>query len=300
MLIWIRRAAFSSFLLALCAHANAQSRSDLYSQFQQPTALAIEAAMDEWWMRGDAGSWNRHEGMLSGSVSKLDLKAPGVARRDYDKGVALLLRKNLDGAVEQLTRAITAYPSFVAAHNALGSAYLQLGRNEQARQEFAEAVSLDDHLPGSHLNLGKAQLALQDYAGAEGSIQKASALTPLDLRLLTALTYAQLLNHDYGGVIATTEQVHRKKHENAAIVHYFAAAAWQGQNDLSEMERELNTFLSEDPKSSLAAAASGMVSRIEDQRTHPPVPEATITYSAAEKVARPASSAGIPARAANS
>src|SRR5579863_1402121 len=111
----------------------------------------------------------------SGSVSKLDLKAPGKAQQEYHKGYQLLMRKDLQGAVAHLTNATAIYPSFVAAHNALGSAYLSLNENEQARGEFAQAVTLDDHLPNSYLNLGCAQLALKKYPEAEESLRKASS-----------------------------------------------------------------------------------------------------------------------------
>jgi tetratricopeptide (TPR) repeat protein len=92
------------------------------------------------------------------SVSKLDLKAPSKARREYEKGYQLLLRKDCQEALLHLLKSTELYTDFPAAHNALGSAYLNLGQNDQARQEFSKAVSLDDHLPNSHLNLGVAQL----------------------------------------------------------------------------------------------------------------------------------------------
>ena len=120
-----------------------------------------------------------------GSLSKLDLKAPGKARHEYDKGYQLLQRKDLQGAVEHLTAATSIYTSYVAAHNALGSAYLALGQNDKARAEFAQAITLDDHLPTSYLNLGCAELALSHYPAAEEAIQKASNIAPLDLQLLT-------------------------------------------------------------------------------------------------------------------
>lgn len=90
---------------------------------------------------------------LRGSLSKLDLEAPGKARREFEKGYQLLMRKDHQGAVRHLTVATTIYPRFVAAHNALGSAYLGQGQNDQARSEFAQAIALDDHLPNSYLNL---------------------------------------------------------------------------------------------------------------------------------------------------
>ena len=207
-----------------------------------------------------------------GSVSKLDLKAPGKAQRAYEKGYQLLMRKDLQGAVEHLTKATEIYPSFVSAHNALGSAYLGLGQNDQARGEFAQAVSLDDHLPTSYLNLGCAQLALKDYPAAQGSIQKAAALAPLDLQLLTALAYGQFMNHDYLAAVATAHQVHERKHEGAAMVHFYAAAAWEAENKLPEAQYELLTFLREDPKSSAAVSAQKMMEEIQEERKHPRAP----------------------------
>ncbi len=241
--------------------------------------------------------WERNLASLSSSVSKLDRKAPNSASREYEKGVRFLVQKKFDGAVASLTKAVTIYPNFVSAHNALGSAYLNLGQNEQARSEFARAIELDDHLPYCYLNLGWSQLALKNFSAAQESIQKASALAPLDLHLLTALTYAQLLNHDYTAAIATAHQVHGRNHDGAAIVHYFAAAAWQGQNNLDETKNELQTFLDEAPNSPTAGAARQMIEQITDARNHPPPPSSVeIAYSSAPLDPN-ATSTGIPARA---
>jgi Tfp pilus assembly protein PilF len=133
----------------------------------------------------------------SASVSKLDLKAPGKAQREYDKGFQLLMKKDLPAAVGHLGNALQIYPSYVAAHNALGTAYLGLNQNEEARGEFDKAVTLDDHLPNSYLNLGCAQLALKQYPAAEESLRKASSIAPLDIQLQLALTYGEFANHNY-------------------------------------------------------------------------------------------------------
>ncbi len=65
-----------------------------------------------------------------GSVSKFDLKAPARAKKEYEKGYQLLQRKDLQGAVEHLSNAIRIYKDFVAAHNSLGTAYLELNQNQ--------------------------------------------------------------------------------------------------------------------------------------------------------------------------
>ena len=197
----------------------------------------------------------------SDSVSQLDLKAPEKVRREYWKGYMQLLRKDLQGAIEHLARAASMYPSFVAAHNALGIAYLNLGQIQQARDEFARAVALDDHLPGSYLNLGCAQLQLQQYPEAIESLKKASSIAPLDLQLLKALTYAEFKNRDYPAVIATARHVHSHKHQGAAVVHLYAAGAREAQHNLNEALGEMETLLNEDPKSPL----SGQFRQILDQ-----------------------------------
>jgi VWFA-related protein len=214
-----------------------------------------------WWINGQQ---NGHSPLDSptGSVSMLDLKAPGNARKEFAKGYQFLMRKDFPNAIEHLKAAISIYPDFVAAHNALGSVYLGQGQNDLAQEQFAKAVALDDHLPTSFLNLGCAQLALKDYSSAEKSVQKASTLAPLDLQLATALAYAEFMNHDYPAVVATARKVHSGKHQGAAMVHYFAAAAYDGQNRLPDAQIELQTLLKEDPQSPAAEQARNILLQI--------------------------------------
>jgi Ca-activated chloride channel homolog len=239
--------------------------------------------------------WQHHLESLS-SASKLDLNVPVAAYRQYEKGAHLLIDKKFDQAVEPLTKAISIYPKYVGAHNALGLAYLRVGRNQEAEVAFSQSVALDDHLPYSFLNLSWAQIAVKDFRQAEATLQKASDLAPLDLHLLTALAYAQLLNQDYSGVIATTEKVHNRKHEAAAVVHYFAAAAWQAQGRLDQTQTELQTYLQEDPQSPFADAAKHLIVQIQDQQKNSPAAPVQIAFNASP-LDPDVTTSGIPAQA---
>ncbi len=252
--------------------------------------------MGLWLNESDDDARRKKMENFSDAVSKLDLKAPGAARREYEKGTELLLKKSFSQAVEHFAKAIAVYPNFVAAHNALGSAYLDLGQNEQGEKEFSQSVALDSHLPVSFMNLGRAQWALKNFSGAQESMQKASGLAPLDLHLLSALTYAQFLNHDYNATIATAQQVHTRKHESAAIVHYFAAAAWQGQNKLPEAQKELQTFLEEAPTSPSADAARQMIEQLKDRQSQPAPAPVEIAFFASPLDPN-ATPGGLPAAA---
>ena len=192
----------------------------------------------------------------NGAVSKLDMKAPGKAQREYGTGYQMLLRGDIEGAVQHLGQSLTFYPKFVAAHNALGTAYLNLNQNEQARNEFAKAVELDDHLPNSYLNLGCAQLALKDFPGAEESFRKASAIAPLDLQLLTAKAYGEYANKDFPAVLDTVKAVHARKHEGAEVVHFFAAGAFEAQGNLEGSAARTGDVVGGKSENSLCRAIS--------------------------------------------
>ncbi|HEX3118036.1 MAG TPA: VWA domain-containing protein [Candidatus Acidoferrum sp.] len=201
----------------------------------------------------------------SGSVSQLDLKAPAKAQREYEKGYQLLMKKDAPGAIAHLTKSIEIYPSFVAAHNALGTAYLNQGDSQQAVEQFHRAIALDEHLPNSYLNLGCAQLAMKNYSDAEGSLKKASAIAPMDLSLLTALTYAEFANQDYAAVVSAVKQIHGRKHEGAAVVHSFAAGAMEAQGNFAGARGEMETALAEAPKSESAGEWRKMLQQIKDE-----------------------------------
>ena len=201
-----------------------------------------------------------------GPASRLDLKAPGKATREYGLGYVLLLKKDLDAATLHLKKSIEIYPNYVSAHNALGTAYLMRAENEEAKSEFAQAVMLDDHLPNSHLNLGLTHLALKEYPQAEESLRAAASIAPLDLKLQVALTYAEYKNKDYSAVLATSRHVHEKPHQGAAAVHLYAAAAWQAQGHLSEAHSEMDTLLKEDPHSQSAAIYGQFLAQIEAEQ----------------------------------
>jgi Ca-activated chloride channel homolog len=223
----------------------------------------------------------------SGSVSKLDLKAPNKAQAEYAKGLQLLMRKDADGAIAHLLRATNIYPKFVAAHNALGTAYLNLKQNEKARDEFSQAVGLDEHMPNSYLNLGCAQLAMEQYGAAEETFRKASSLAPLDTQLQLALAYGEFANKDYPAVLATAKDVHSRKHQGAELVHFFAAAALESQNDLAGAQNEIHLLLKENPRSPSADQFRKILDQLKEEQSR----RAELNFDPLQKVTY---SIGIP------
>jgi Ca-activated chloride channel family protein len=276
----LRRAPLFGFLVS--CHLAAQlialgTPSDGYGNMTSLDAIQTTQLQTNLFLIGSRSSHLPEIQDPNSSVSKLDLKSPGKAQREYEKGYRLLMGNDPQGAVEHLANSISIYPKFVAAYNALGSAYLKLGQNELARGEFVQAVALDDHLPNSYLNLGCAELALKHYPAAEDSLRKASSIAPLDIQLQLALAYAEFVNHDYSAVLALAQRMHEHKHEGAALVHFFAAGAWEAQGNLGEAQNEMETLLREDPKSASAVQFRQLLEQIKaeevsqaEAKVHPP------------------------------
>lgn len=261
-----RWALLSVFLVPWAAIAQGRGNSSPGAPFRPMDPIENTRAEFDLFLMGNRDAHGSDLQSPSGPASRLDLKLPGKARREYDRGYQLLMQNDFRGAVEHLAKSINSYPRFVSAHNALGTAYLKLGQKEEARSEFAQAVALDDHLPNSYLNLGCAQLALKQYPQAEESLQRAASMAPLDVEVRLALAFAQYLNKDYSAVLATSRQVHEMVHEGAAAVHLYAAGAWEAQGNLAEAQHEMETLLREDPLSDSGDQYRQILEKIEAEQ----------------------------------
>ncbi len=198
----------------------------------------------------------RQQGMVdSGAVSTLDLAAPPKAINEFNQATALLRGEHSQDAVAHLQKAITVYPKFVAAHNYLGLAYMDLDDSTRAQTEFETAIQLDPKFAGSFLNLGKLQLSQKNFAAASSNLEKAAALRPTDPGVLTALAYAQHGNAQYKEAIETVGRVHAQQHPGMGNAHYVAAVSAVEISDLAAAQREFGLFLQEDPMNPLAATA---------------------------------------------
>jgi VWFA-related protein len=287
--------AFLFSLIPLCALA--QQHSPQYGSNGQPLnpefpMLVEQQRLDAWFLHTMGNERTARPEKLPDGISKLDLMAPGKARGEYDKGFVESYRQNFNRAVVHFEKAVSIFPRYFAAHNALGTVYMRLGMNEKARSEFQTAASLDDHLPHSYSNLALACLTLKDYPAAVQAAQKASSISPLDLKLPVLLAYSELMNQDYPAALATAQQLHGRKHGHSAVVHYLAAVAQQSQQNPDGMRTELQLFLQEDPEGPNAEQAREFIAKIDAWRSGTPNSAISVSYGpdSSETVASPGSS----------
>lgn len=191
----------------------------------------------------------------SGAVSALDLDAPNNAVEQFNRASTLLKAQKSQEAVKYLKKAISDYPKFVAAHMALGRAFVDLGERDWARSEFEAAGKIDPKFAGAFLNLGRLAISGNDFATAESELEKAENLRPKDPKILLTLAFAENGNHEYVRALATVQRLHALDHKGMANAHYLAASAAMSLKNYEAMERELNIFVSEDPTNEYAAVA---------------------------------------------
>jgi tetratricopeptide (TPR) repeat protein len=75
-------------------------------------------------------------------ISTRELKIPGKARYEYEKGLGSLAKEDLTGSVSHFTKAAQAFPDYYESYYHLGVAETRLGHKDGAMQAFQRAIDL--------------------------------------------------------------------------------------------------------------------------------------------------------------
>ena len=166
------------------------------------------------------------------TVSVRDLKIPGKARDDYQKGLECLAKNDFAGSVNQFKKSIKVFPEYYEALSQLGMAEIHLGGMEEARNAFQSAIDIskgryaaaqfgfgyllylegkadeaeailrrglevNDNAPDGHVILAMALLALNRLDEAEKSAGEALLRKPgfAEAYLVLADVYARRRNY---------------------------------------------------------------------------------------------------------
>lgn len=210
------------------------------------------------------------------TVSVHNLKVPGKARHEFEKGIERLQKNDAQGSLDHFKEATDAFPNYYEAYYQIGLANMELRRGNEAEQalqrsidlsgggyaepQFAlgamlcdkqayqdaervlrRAIDVDGNSWKGHLFLGQALFGQNRMADAEKSVREAVLRKP-DV----ASSYVLLAN------------IHIRRHEYILGI------------------KDLDTFLSMKPEGSTSeqaravrAAAAKIVSRLEQSVTPP-------------------------------
>jgi tetratricopeptide (TPR) repeat protein len=147
------------------------------------------------------------------TVSVRELKIPGKARNELQKGFERLAKNDPAGSLSHFTKATQAFPGYFEAYYHTGVAEMKLGHNEEATKAFQMAIDLsggqyawaefglgyllceegkpgeaekiirrglevEDAAPEGHVSLGNALMQLNRPDEAERSVQEALLRNP--------------------------------------------------------------------------------------------------------------------------
>ena len=76
------------------------------------------------------------------TVSARELKIPGKARGEYEKGLGSLAKEDLAGSLSHFTKAAQAFADYYEAFYHIGVVETSLGRKDEAMQAFQKAIDL--------------------------------------------------------------------------------------------------------------------------------------------------------------
>jgi tetratricopeptide (TPR) repeat protein len=114
----------------------------------------------------------------------------------------LMAGRHFRQAEVELLRALSSTPSDVRALNLLALVRFKLGKLEEARSTYREVASLRPDDGAVQRNLGLLSLKLERFADAAAELERATRLTPGDLRAWSYLGYALTKRGDRGAAAA--------------------------------------------------------------------------------------------------
>jgi len=113
-------------------------------------------------------------------VSRAELSVPGEARQLYDKAVQYLGRRDTQGAVDCLKKAVEISPTYASAWNHLGTIAYQTGQYREAEDYFRKALAQEPGHYAALVNLGGALLAEGKFDESLVANQRAAKARPDD------------------------------------------------------------------------------------------------------------------------
>jgi tetratricopeptide (TPR) repeat protein len=196
------------------------------------------------------------------SVSELDRKVPGPARKEFEKATQAANAHKTEEAIAHLRKAISLYPDYVMAYNDLGTYLLEQGKLEEAATELRKAITLDEKAFNPALNLGIVLVYQKRFTEAADLLAKAQSLAPTSpaVHLYSGLAAARLGRFE----VADKElrAAYSLGDSNYAIALFHLGQLYLNRADRTEALRFFERYLAEVPNATNADEVRKMIARL--------------------------------------
>jgi len=197
------------------------------------------------------------------SVKARDDSIPPQARKEFETGQKLLNeKKDAEGGIKHLRKAIQLYDKFPEAHLMLGLVYMDLRKLDESQAALQKATELDSTAPAGYLALGALFNQMKKYDDAEKALTHGLELKPdvAEGQYELAKTYWALGRwqdaepHAQKAVAITP---------NMAPVHVLLGNVALRKRDNTAALHEFKEYLRLDPQGPMAAGVAQMIQKIE-------------------------------------
>ena len=200
-----------------------------------------------------------------GFVSAASLNIPEKARKEFDKGLNGLDKKDYPEAQKHFEKAVAIYPKYAAALNNLGYVAMLNGQNAEGEAFFEKAIAADDQYPGAYLNLARVRWGQSRFDDAEKLLVKDTSLDPQNVEAICLLANVAARKGKYDEAITLARKVHTMPHEAFAVAHYIAGLSFQEKNQLNDAAVEFRQYLKEAPEGKSATNARTALANVEQR-----------------------------------
>jgi tetratricopeptide (TPR) repeat protein len=182
------------------------------------------------------------------TVSARGSDIPEQAAARYKEALKLSRTGDRSKAIEQLKNALSIYPEFMLALNELGVQYLRLHQPEKAADPLKAALKIAPDAFAPQLNYGIALVRMKNYGEASTSLKKAVDQDGSSAAAHLYLGEALIGLGDYTGARLHLVRAIELGGDDGVEAHRYLAAAYIEIGQKSDAARELETYLTVNPK----------------------------------------------------
>jgi tetratricopeptide (TPR) repeat protein len=187
------------------------------------------------------------------AVVSAEAAIPEKARKEVDKGMELMDKREMEKATEHFQKALEIYPKYSRAWNNIGVIKARAGDRPGAKEAWQKAIDADDRFSFAYFNLARMSIADKQPQEAEALLTKGLKADPNNPEGLFLLASSQFLQGQFEQALASARKVHSVEHKQFMDAHLVAAQALVKLGQNSNALDEYNAYLKEYPDSPKAA-----------------------------------------------
>jgi tetratricopeptide (TPR) repeat protein len=199
------------------------------------------------------------------SSNPLFAGVPSNALNLYQKGMAAVKKNDSKAAVESLSAAVAAHPTFAVALSDLATQYMLLKQWDKAGETYDALIKLKPNDAAAHLNYGIVAFNQKKMEDSESHLRKAIELKSAGPSAHYYLGLIMISTKRYPEAVPEFEAAVANGGENLALAHKYLGGLWMNTKP-QEAADELDKYLKLDPKAPDAEKIKGTIKELRSKK----------------------------------